>query len=57
LKSYINFVFLCGAVEGWNFPKVFSKTLAIFQTFGTVVSNEMKHTQIKRVFVIPNTLL
>jgi hypothetical protein len=29
--------------------EVFSKTFAIFQTFGAVVSTEMKHTQkIKR---------
>ncbi|MBI5822752.1 MAG: hypothetical protein HZB18_01900 [Chloroflexi bacterium] len=25
--------------KGWNVPKVFSKALAVFQTFGTVVSN------------------
>jgi hypothetical protein len=34
-------------VEEWNVPKVFSKALAVFQTFGTVVSTEMKHTHTK----------
>jgi len=53
LKSYINFVFLCGAVEGWNFPKVFSKTLTTFQTFGTAASTEMKHTD-KDPILTPN---
>jgi hypothetical protein len=33
--------------EEWNVPKVFSKALAVFQTFGTVVSTEMKHAQLK----------